>query len=121
MLYDWLLILALWMITLLVWVVATGEEITGLPVQITAVVEAAAFYAYFWRAHGQTLGMRSWRLELVDEQGGKASWRQIALRLAVAPLSFACGGVGYLWLYTGDRRQTWHDRASSTYVLHVPG
>jgi uncharacterized RDD family membrane protein YckC len=120
LLYDVLLIIAIWMMTLFGLVLANdGEAVGGVAVQGLMLVEWIAYYAYAWRRTGQTLGMKSWRIVLVDEDGSRPEWRQLALRMLVAPFSLACLGLGYAWLY-GDRRQTWHDRASRTYVVNVP-
>jgi len=29
-------------------------------------------------------------------------------------------GIGYAWLYLGDNKQTWHDKLSGTFVVHLP-
>ncbi len=119
--YDALLIIAIWMGTLFVWVLANdGEAVKGIEVQLVLLLEMIAFYLYFWSRDGQTLGMTAWRIKLVDHQGKPPSFKQLALRLICAPLSIVSLGIGYLWFYVGDRRQTWHDRLSETMVVHLP-
>ena len=122
LLYDSILIgLGIWGSTLLLFVIANGGEAVPPPlVQVVLPIEWIGFYAYFWHRNGQTLGMKSWRITLVDEAGALPSWRQIAIRIGVAPISLVCAGLGFVWLYVGDRQQTWHDRASGTYVVHTP-
>jgi len=121
MLYDALLIIAIWMGTLFVWVLANGgEAVRGLAVQLTLIAELCGFYLYFWSKRGQTLGMVAWRIRLVDLDGRPPSFRQLTIRLVAAPLSILSGGVGYLWLYVGEARQTWHDALSKTMVVHIP-
>ena len=66
LLYDSLLILAIWMITALIAVLVRGEAVNPFVMQIISVVEVVVFYGYFWADRGQTLGMRAWRLVLVD-------------------------------------------------------
>jgi uncharacterized RDD family membrane protein YckC len=64
--------------------------------------------------------MRAWHIRLVAASGQPASWWQIALRLCSGCISLGCFGLGYLWLYLGKTRQTWHDLVSDTYVVHIP-
>ena len=121
LLYDLLLVIAIWMGTLFVWVTATGgEAVQGVLVQLVLGLEWLGFYLFFWRRQGQTLGMAAWRIFVVDEQGFPPSLRQCLIRAFSAPVSMACVGLGYLWFYVGDRQQTWHDRLSHTMVVHIP-
>ena len=97
-----------------------GEDASVWSPRIITVGVWAGFYSYCWQRGGQTLGMAAWRIHLVDMHGQPPSARHIALRLLTAPLSFASLGIGYLWFYVGDKRQTWHDRLSGTMVVHIP-
>ncbi|CAH0541477.1 RDD family protein [Vibrio marisflavi] len=45
------------------------------------VVVWVSFYLYFWGKAGQTLGMRAWRLKLIDKQGNYVTNIQIIVRL----------------------------------------
>ena len=118
--YDSLLILALWFLTGFIWVPLSGDVVTGFAFQLALLVETVGFYAYCWHKNGETLGMRAWHIRLVDESGNSVSVKQIALRALVAPFSLACAGLGYLWLFFGDVKQSWHDKASKTLVVHLP-
>lgn len=121
LIYDTLLVsIGVWGTTVLLLAIANGEAMTGLFVQLILLGEWLGFYAYFWHRRGQTLGMLCWSIRLVDEQGGQPTWRQISTRLLVAPISMLCFGIGFLWYYVGEGRQTWHDRASQTFVVHTP-
>lgn len=119
MFYDALLVLAIWMITLLAMVVASGgEPVLGAPVQTLLFLEAFTFFAYFWTAAGQTAGMRAWRLRLVSEQGGGVSLHQATLRFAVALVAFGACGIGYFWALIDRQGRTWPDIASNSRVEH---
>jgi uncharacterized RDD family membrane protein YckC len=121
LLYDWLLVIALWMMTLFIWIATSdGEAVTGWPVQAVLATELIAFYVISWRRQGQTLGMTAWHIRVVDPEGQLPSLKQILLRLAVAPVSLFAFATGYLWLYVDSEQRTWHDRASGTLVVHVP-
>ena len=121
MFYDSLLILALWMVTLFLMVIANGgEPVFGAAVQALLFLEMATFFAYFWCAAGQTAGMRAWRLHLVATDGGGVTLNQAVVRLFVASLSITALGLGYLWALLHPERKTWPDLLSNTTVLHRP-
>jgi uncharacterized RDD family membrane protein YckC len=120
LLYDSLLILALWFLTGLLWVSLTGDIVSGAVFQILLLAECAGFYAFCWYKQGETLGMRAWHIRLVDESGMGVNLKQILLRCVVGPISLAVCGLGYLWLFLDKEKQTWHDKASKTLVVHLP-
>lgn len=80
----------------------------------------AAYALLSWRRGGQTLGMRPWRLQVVDAGGGPASWRGLWLRFLVGHLSLLAGGLGFWWAWLDRDRLAWHDRASGTRLLRRP-
>src|SRR5436190_15366150 len=69
---------------------------------------AGAYFVLSWRRGGRTLGMRPWRLRVVDAQGRPATTRALWIRYAVATLSIACAGLGLLWSLVDRERRTWH-------------
>lgn len=69
-----------------------------------------------WRFGGQTLGMRPWRLYVVDGQGHNASWKQLSLRYVLASLS---GGLALLWSLVDPEKRGLHDLASKTCLVRV--
>jgi uncharacterized RDD family membrane protein YckC len=77
------------------------------------------FFAGFWTHGGQTLGMKSWRIRLVTDDGRPLRWGTALLRCLVALLSWACLGAGF-WSALLDReRRTWHDRLSGTRLVRT--
>ena len=81
----------------------------------------AGLYAVLsWHRGGQTLGMRPWRLRVVDDAGALASWRALAIRYAVGTLSLALAGLGFWWAWVDRDRLAWHDRASGTRMERMP-
>jgi uncharacterized RDD family membrane protein YckC len=73
-----------------------------------------------WRRGGQTLGMRPWRLQVIDAAGGEATARALWRRYAVATLSLLAAGLGFWWAWIDRDRLTWHDRASGTRMIRLP-
>ncbi len=108
---------------------------------LQAVLFAAigAYFVYCWSRSGQTLAMRSWRLKLVDRDGGPVGTARALLRYllawhlflpgivfvalfqahsAVDGAAFALGVAAMLALaYTDPRRQLLHDRLLGTRVV----
>lgn len=78
------------------------------------------YFAYSWRRGGQTIGMKAWRLKLVqsDSLTSDISWRQCLIRYLVAIGSWlALGGLGFLWILFSKQHRSWHDLASKTHLV----
>ena len=128
LLYDGLLLLAIFMIVTALFLPLTGgEAITprtnpALEYLYRAVLAAIVvlFYGAFWTRGGQTLGMASWRLKVEREDGTRLTWGDTVKRLGAAVLSWLPLGLGYLWILFDRDRRAWHDRLSRTRVVVVP-
>ncbi|MCO1333736.1 RDD family protein [Microbulbifer sp. OS29] len=88
--------------------------------QLGALVVITGYYFWSWRAAGQTVGMRAWRLLLASPNGMQLTWRQCILRAIVAPLSIACLGLGYFSAWARSDKATWHDLISESQVRVLP-
>ena len=87
-----------------------------------AVTLWAAIGGYFvlsWRRGGQTMGMRPWRLKVLDRAGAPARTGALWTRYAVATVSLFAGGLGFLWALVDGERRTWHDLASGTVLVRL--
>ena len=123
LLYDALIVLALWMLTGAVVLIFTdGEAVPAGTIWFRCLLLAvtALFFTGFWTRGGQTLGMRAWRLKLVDQGGEPPGWGVAAVRFAAACLSLAALGLGFLAAVFDDRSRAWHDRVAGTRVLLLP-
>ena len=84
----------------------------------------ALFYVWCWRKTGQTLGMKSWRLQLLQEDQSQyqqlPGWKECWLRCLLAPLSMAMLGIGYLWCLVDKQGDCLHDIYSNTKVVLLP-
>jgi uncharacterized RDD family membrane protein YckC len=67
-----------------------------------------------WRRGGQTMGMRPWRLMVVDYQGKNAALGKLCLRYVIAILS---GGSVLLWSLVDKEKRGLHDIISGTYFV----
>ena len=124
MAYDALLLLALLMMLSYPYVWLTGGVKPGLFVktlyQLYLLAICFLFYGGFWVRGGQTLGMRSWRIKLVRQDGGPITWMIAVKRFAYALLSLICLGLGFLWVLYDRDKLTWHDRWSETRLVRLP-
>lgn len=101
---------------------ATGERITwgvfGIVVFSGWILTIGCFFCYFWHKSGQTLGMKTWRMKIVNNNNLYCpSYAQCITRFLCAPVSLCLLGVGYLLMYTNTERQTLHDKISNTRTL----
>ncbi|MGE4349891.1 MAG: RDD family protein [Candidatus Berkiella sp.] len=78
----------------------------------------ASFLTWFWQRSGQTLGMLSWKIKVVQANLKPLTWKKAWLRLLVAiPLSLLFG-ITWLWCFFDKQKQSLHDRICGTQVLH---
>jgi len=121
--YDIWLIAALWLLgttvdTFLREALFGSVEKGGhLPLQLWFLLSPLIFYGWFWTHGGQTLGMRAWRLRIINSEGEAISWRQSVKRYFAAVLSWGVVGLGFLWILFDRHHCSWHDRLSDTYLV----
>jgi uncharacterized RDD family membrane protein YckC len=77
------------------------------------------FYGWFWTHGGQTLGMKTWKMKLQQENGQSITWPLALLRFITALLSWAVVGLGFLWSLFHPQRRAWHDIASRCVLLDL--
>lgn len=76
------------------------------------------FYVYFWHRFGQTLGMKTWRIQVVDAQtNGAVSYGQGVKRSLAALLSLLLLGGGYWCSLLHPKQRLLHDLLSGTRLL----
>ena len=126
LLYDLLLLLALFIALSMIFVLARRGEALRLgdplllPFRLCLLGCWATFYIYFWSAQGQTLGMRAWRLIVCDDQGhslkiGRAAKRFLWLVLTLLPL-----GLGWFWRLWDRDGLSLYDRLAGTRLYYLP-
>lgn len=118
--YDALLLLAvLFLATAIALPFNAGEAFTTdqYAFSVYLLVISVVFYGWFWTHGGQTLGLKSWKIKLCHQDGGSVSWQQAAIRFFAAGLSWACFGLGFIWVLFNKNRLSWHDQISRTRLV----
>lgn len=121
MLYDAILLLAVIFFASLPIVIAIDGAVDG-QLWFTAYVLAIGYvyFAWFWTHGGQTLGMRTWRVTIIRDDGGPPGWRDCLVRYGVAILSWLPLAGGFLWGLVDDEKRTLHDLVSGTSLVVLP-
>ncbi len=121
MMYDSLLIMAVWMLVGYVFIAFNdGEAVSGPLFSSTVFLVTFLFFALFWTRSGQTLGMLAWRIRIESDQGQPLSAKQALLRFMAAIFSALVFGLGYWWIMFDSNKLGWHDRWSNSRVVQLP-
>lgn len=76
-----------------------------------------AYFVICWKHGGMTLGMRAWKVCLVNKDHAAISWWQCILRFFVSLASLVLLGMGFIWALWDNQNRTWHDLATGTLVI----
>lgn len=115
MLYDAIIVAAIWVFTIVLLVTLVGDAVVGAWVQSLLFIELFVFFSYFWIHKGQTIGMVAWRLRLESEQ--PFTLRKAFFRFCGAMASFLTLGLGYYWIWFDPQRRSWPDIFSNSYIV----
>tara|TARA_Y100000588_G_scaffold358753_1_gene417176 strand:- start:5 stop:451 length:447 start_codon:yes stop_codon:yes gene_type:complete len=118
LIYDALLAISILFFATAVLMPFTGGEAVSSGNLVYPVYLLLVVFAYFggsWCRGGQTLGMRAWRLKVVNTDGRRVSMSQALIRFATA-----AGGLGLLGMLVDGDRKPWQDRLSDTTVVLLP-
>jgi uncharacterized RDD family membrane protein YckC len=76
------------------------------------------FYVFFWHKFGQTLGMKTWRLQVIDSLSCKQpSYKQSVVRSLTAIVSLITLGFGYWCKFFHPQQKMLHDLLSGTQII----
>ena len=122
LLYDALVLACVWFFAATLAVALNGGQ--ALPPQhpllsLYLLLVSFGFVGWFWTHGGQTLGMKAWKIRLVETGGGPVGWKAALIRYLLALLSLACLGLGYLWVIVEPQKRSWHDLGSNTRVVRA--
>ena len=77
------------------------------------------FYGWFWTHGGQTLGMKTWKMRLQQDNGNAITWPLALIRFITAIFSWLAAGAGFFWSLFSPKKRTWHDIASRSVLIDL--
>lgn len=118
LIYDTMILAAIFLlVTAIALWLNGGTQVPAAWLRSLFLLTTYAFYCWFWLHGGQTLGMRAWRLRLVDANDRSPTLRAVSVRFIAAIASWLACGLGHLWILFDARKRAWHDSISHTYVV----
>ena len=126
--YDLFPLIGLWMLVAALFLLSAHGNVDAahppfayrLALRIALLAVTAAYFVVSWSRGGQTIGMRAWRLRVIDADGAKLPWPRALLRFCVAMVSLGACGLGFLWCLVDREGRAWHVIAARSRLLRVP-
>lgn len=118
--YDALLLIGIFFIAsfiLLPLIGDTGVESGNIFYNIFLILLAYLYFCWHWVNGRQTLGMRSWKIEVIDKTNSTLNWKQASIRYFAALLSLLLLGLGFFWALLDKEKSALHDRLSKTKLI----
>ena len=96
--YDGVLVVAIVIITSLPFYSFNVEEsfLLKLTMQLYFYLIIQYFFVWFWVNSTATLGMKSWKIKIVDINGNNISYKKAIVRFNASILSISIFGLGFL-------------------------
>ena len=118
-LYDSLLIIAIWLITtlLLVALINEGNPLQGPLFQLGLYFEACLFLFLLLEVAWTDPWDTSLENQISEPKSASIELARMFSRLFFALVSISMLGLGFIWMLFDPERLTWHDRASGTRVI----
>lgn len=73
------------------------------------------YFVYSWVKTGQTLGMKSWKIQLKN-----ANYLAASVRFFASIFSWAIFGLGYAYILFNKQNVSLHDKISGTFLIYIP-
>ncbi|MBI1965778.1 MAG: RDD family protein [Betaproteobacteria bacterium] len=123
LLYEGLLLAAVLLVGALPFLVLAqdlGPALKRPLFQIYLVALAGIYFVWQWLEGGQTLPMKTWRIQLVTRDGAPLTPRHALARFAFALAGSLPLGAGFLWALVDRERLFLHDRLAGTRIISAP-
>jgi uncharacterized RDD family membrane protein YckC len=118
--YDSLLLFGVLFFAALIPSLISGGPIKHPLFSLYLYLVAFLFFGWFWTHGGQTLGMKAWRLRVINEDGSPIGWGKAFVRYLVASISWLILGLGFLWALFDPKKQTLHDHLTRSLLIQKP-
>jgi uncharacterized RDD family membrane protein YckC len=118
--YELLILAALLLVATFPFLALAGDAASGPKrhlLQAYVLATAGAYLVGFWTHGGQTLAMKTWRIRVVSEDGGRVDLMRGIRRYVIAVPGAAAFGLGFLWALVDRDGQFLHDRIAGTRLV----
>ena len=118
--YEVLLLLALMATITFIFVFFVGDATTGAAhflLQFTLWVVLGFYFVFCWTKAGQTLAMKTWRVQLIKSNGTLLDFKLAGLRYVLASISLGFFGAGFIWAIFDREGLFLHDRLLGTKLI----
>lgn len=115
--YDGLILIGLWLTSGFLVVLATSG---APPIWLTQAILFLITFGYLivsWVKGGQTLGLRAWRLQVIEEHQIKVTWTSAIMRTVSGLITLAPLGLTLMTAFLNAERKTVYDRWSHTQII----
>ncbi|MGB7815287.1 MAG: RDD family protein [Methylotenera sp.] len=120
--YEFLLLVALWMLCTWIFVRLFGEAATSYKLfylRLFLWLVTGAYFVWCWGKTGQTLAAQTWKIKLVNQQNATLNIKQALIRYALSSASVLACGLGFIWALVDKDRLFLHDRLLKTRFIRV--
>ena len=114
--YDALLVLAILIVMSIPFFSFNVEEnnLLKITMQVYFYFIIQYFFIWFWVNNEGTLGMKTWKIKIVCNNGEKISYKKAIIRFNIAIISILFFGLGFLISFFRKDRKCLHDIISKT-------
>lgn len=120
MFYDTTLLTSvLFVATILILPLTKGEAVSSQNIIYPFYLFLVCYFYYVWQwTHGgQTLGMKSWKVQLQENDQVQVSWKNASLRFFISLPSILFFGAGLVWIVFDSEKKSIYDRYSNTKLV----
>ncbi len=119
LIYDTFLLFGCSFIATIPLVITTDSEKTtqGWPFTLYILTVCFLFLGYCWTHGGQTLGMKVWRIKVIQDDDSPMTWHSAFTRFIAALANLALLGTGYLWIIFDPKKRALHDQLSHSLLV----
>ena len=111
--YDTLVVIALCFPCAYVYILLAGDATQGLKrylLQLFLWLCIGMYFVRCWSKSGQTVAMKTWHLQLIQQSGALLPLKMAAIRYMLATISLMAFGLGFLWSIVDRDALFLHDR-----------
>jgi len=118
-LYDSVLIVALLIVMSLPFISFDIQEniFLKITIQFYFYLIIQYFFVWFWVNSSGTLGMKSWKIKIVDIKGNKITYKKAIIRFNIAIISILIFGFGFIMSIFRKDKKCLHDIISKTTLI----